>query len=125
MYDKNVKGEVIMSNLFQIGADLDACGGLLPIVKVLKRGVMPLVQIGIPILLIIFGTVDLGKAVISSDEKEVKAAQGRLIKRFIYAAAIFFVTTLVVVVMNVVSKGGEGDTSSWQNCWENAYIVTK
>lgn len=100
--------------------DIDACGGLGPIVKVIRRGVFPLVQIGIPILLIIFGTIDLGKAVISSDEKEVKAAQGRLIKRFIYAAAVFFVVTLVTVVMNIVAQGGEGDTTSWQACWASA-----
>lgn len=108
-----------MSNLFQVGA-LDACGGLLPIVKVIRKGVFPIVQIGIPILLLIFGTIDLGKAVISSDEKEVKAAQSRLIKRCIYAALIFFVTTLVSVLMNIVGNGGVGDTTSWQSCWEAA-----
>ncbi len=109
-----------MSNLFQIGASLDACNGLLPIVKVIRKGVFPLFQIGIPILLIVLGTIDLGKAVISSDDKEVKAAQNRLIKRFIYAAAVFFVVTFVTVVMNIVSKGGEGDTESWANCWSAA-----
>ena len=53
--------------------DLDACGGLLPIVKVIRQGLFPLFQIGIPIVLIIYGTIDLGKAVIASDEKEIKA----------------------------------------------------
>lgn len=107
-----------MSNLFQIGA-LDACGGLLPVVKVI-RAVIRLIQWVIPIGLIIYGTIDLGKAVISSDDKEVKAAQNRLIKRFIYAAAVFFVVTFVTVVMNLVAKGGEGDTESWANCWKAA-----
>ena len=86
--------------------DLDACGGLLPIVKVIKQGLFPLFQIGIPIVLIIYGTIDLGKAVIASDEKEIKAAQSRLIKRFIYAAMVFL--------------GGEGDTTSWKSCWRAA-----
>jgi len=101
---------------------MDACGGLLPIVRLIRKGVFPLVQIGIPILLIVFGTIDLGKAVISSDEKEVKAAQGRLIKRFIYAALVFFVVTFVSVVMNIVATGGEEgvNTKSWQNCWDAA-----
>lgn len=110
-----------MTNLFQIGA-IDSCGGLLPIVRVIRKGVFPLVQLFIPIVLIILGTVDLGKAVIASDDKEVKAAQGRLIKRFIYAALIFFVTTLVSVLMDLVSKGGDdaGDTTSWQSCWRSA-----
>ena len=110
-----------MTNLFQIGA-IDSCGGLLPIVRVIRKGVFPLVQLFIPIILIILGTIDLGKAVIASDDKEVNASQGRLIKRFIYAALIFFVTTLVSVLMDLVSKGGDdaGDTTSWQSCWRSA-----
>ncbi len=98
----------------------DVCQGLGPIVKLVRRGVFPIIQIGIPIVLIVLGTVDLGKAVISSDEKEVKAAQGRLIKRFIYAALVFFVVTFVTVVMNIVAKGSESDadTTSWSACWE-------
>ena len=62
-----------MTNLFQIGA-IDSCGGLLPIVRVIRKGVFPLVQLFIPIILIILGTIDLGKAVIASDDKEDKAA---------------------------------------------------
>ena len=33
-----------MTNLFQIGA-IDSCGGLLPIVRVIRKGVFPLVVI--------------------------------------------------------------------------------
>ena len=103
-------------DLFLIG---DACGGLLPLVKVIVA-IIKIFMIIVPIGLIIFGTIDLGKAVIASDEKEVKAAQGRLIKRFIYAALIFFVPMLVGVIMNVVSAGGKGDTTSWSTCWRSA-----
>ena len=106
-------------NLFEIGA-IDSCNGLLPIVKVIRRGLFPIVQLGIPILLIILGTFDLGKAVISSDEKEVKAAQSRLIKRFIYAALVFFVVTLVSALMNIVAQGGQDGTDSWEACWNAA-----
>ena len=65
------------------------------------------------------GSIDLGKAVISSDEKAVKAAQSMLIKRCIYAAAIFFVVTIVKVVMNIVSTGAAG-TGGWEECWKAA-----
>ena len=111
-------------DLFLIGAT-DACGGLLPIVKIVVS-VIKIFMIIIPILLILYGTIDLGKAVIASDEKEVKAAQGRLIKRFIYAALIFFVPLLVGVVMNLVAAGDtgsttqNGSTTSWENCWTAA-----
>jgi hypothetical protein len=109
-----------MLDLFQMGVTGSDCGGLLPLVRVIRKGLFPLVQIIIPIGLIIYGTIDLGKAVIASDEKEVKAAQSRLIKRFIYAALIFFVVTLVSALMSIIATGGEGDTNSWSDCWRAA-----
>lgn len=112
--------------LFQIGAGVvnDNCGGLGSIVRLIKKGVFPIIQIGIPILLIIMGTVDLGKAVISSDEKEVKGAQSRLIKRCIYAVVIFFMVTLVSIVMGLVATSqdknvSKKDANSWAVCWDS------
>lgn len=105
----------------------DSCGGLLPIVRIIRQGIFPIIWIGIPIILILLGTIDLGKAVISSDEKEVKAAQSRLIKRCIYAVLVFFVATLVNVLMNIVSSSGttnddinDVQSSSWSDCWRAA-----
>ncbi len=109
-----------MDKLIQIGEIDDGCRGLLPLVRVIRRGLYPIVQILIPIVLIIYGIIDLGKAVIASDEKEIKAAQSRLIKRCIYAALIFFVVTLVTVIMDIISNGADSDTSSWSNCWNAA-----
>ena len=110
-----------MSNLVQIGVDY--CGGLGPIVGIIKKGFMPLVQIAIPIILIVYGVIDLGKSVIASDEKEIKAAQSRLIKRCIYAAAIFLVVFFVTIVMNLVAAAKDDtnsiDTTSWQKCWNS------
>ncbi len=114
-----------LSNFFQLAkiGELDkSCKGLRPIVKVIKLGVFPIIQIGIPILLLVFGVVDLGKAVISSDEKEVKQAQSRLVKRCIYAVAVFFITTLVSVLMNLVAYGAdssEANTTGWATCWNS------
>ncbi len=105
-------------NIFLIA---DACEGLGPIVSVIK-GLFNIIKIFVPILLLIFGVIDLAKAVIASDEKEIKEAQGRLIKRFIYAALVFFVVTFVSVLMNMVAQGGskDADTVSWENCWRAA-----
>lgn len=108
-----------MLELIQL-ADIDACGGLLPIVKVIRNGLFPIVYAIIPIVLILYAVIDFGKAVIASDEKEVKAAQSRLIKRCVYAALIFFVVYLVQAIMDIVSKGGTGNTDGWKACWEAA-----
>lgn len=113
-----------MNSLLQIADVGAACGDLLPILTVIRRGVFPLLQIGIPVILVILGTVDLAKAVISSDDKEVKAAQSRLIKRILYAAVIFFMTTIVSLVMNIIatSSGGSDITGvrDWRDCWDQA-----
>ena len=97
------------------------CAGLLPVVKIIYR-LVKIFQWGIPIALILYGTIDLGKAVIASDEKEIKSAQSRLIKRFIYAALVFLVVALVEAFMNLVASSGsdDSDTSSWQDCWSAA-----
>ncbi len=98
---------------------------LIPIVKFLKHGVLPIFQIGIPIILIVMGTIDLGKAVLSSDDKEIKAGTGRLIKRAIAAIFVFFIATFVSLVMGLFgsSKSTEDTnvqgTGSWKDCWDN------
>ena len=79
-----------MLDLVQLMAT-DPCNGLLPVVQFIRRGIFPIIQIGIPIILIIMGSIDLGKAVMSSDDKEIKGATSKLIKRVIMAVAIFFV----------------------------------
>ena len=100
---------------------VDYCGELAPVIRLVKS-VVGLIQFGVPILLIVFGMIDLGKAVMSSKEDEMKKAQGTLLKRFIYAVAVFLVVTLVMFVMNLVSDSQKGskdkaDTSSWLTCW--------
>ena len=69
----------------------------------LKNVVFDIIKIGVPILLIIMGAIDLGKAVMASDDKEIKAATSKLIKRAIAAAAVFFAVTIVDVVMGLVA----------------------
>ena len=96
---------------------------LVPVFKFIKYGVYPIIQIGIPILLILMGTIDLGKAVLSSDDKEIKAATGKLIKRAIAAVAVFFVATIVSLVMGMFGSSGADEntnvtgTESWKDCW--------
>lgn len=86
---------------------------LLPIIGFIKS-VLLVIQIIIPIGLIIYGTIDLGKAVIASKEDEIKKNQQVLIKRAIAAVLVFLVATIVTFLMGFVG----GDT--WKDCWQNA-----
>ena len=100
------------------------CTDILPLIRLVRHGLIPIIQIGIPIILIVLGMLDLGKAVMASKEDEIKNAQKMLIKRAIYAVAIFFVVLIVNAVFNLV--GGNADqeianeTASWKTCWDQA-----
>lgn len=100
---------------------LDTCSDLAPLIKLIKHGVIPLIQIGIPIILIVLGMLDLGKAVMASKEDEIKNAQKMLLKRCIYAVAIFFVVLIVQLVFGLLSTTDDDDISStstsWSDCW--------
>ena len=111
-----------MLELFQIldgipAVDLTSCGGLGPVIKFIKFGIMPIIQFGIPIMLILFGSLDLGKAVMSQDDKEIKGATGKLIKRAIAAAIVFFIPWIVNLVMSLISTSGIEGTGAWATCW--------
>ncbi len=66
-----------------------------------------ILRIVAPILLIIFAMIDLGKAVISSDDKAINQAVTTLIKRALAAAIIFFIPTIIALVFNLVGNAGE------------------
>ena len=73
-------------------------------------------KIAIPILLIIFGMIDLGKAVVSNDDKEIKNATTKLAKRAVAAVVIFFIPTLVGFIFSIVA-GFNGDVKkTYEKC---------
>ena len=70
--------------------------GLIPTVT---STIVLIIQIGVPVLLIIFGMFDLGKAVIAQKEDEIKKGQSTFFKRLIAAILVFFVVTIVKLVV--------------------------
>lgn len=99
----------------------DFCTGLSQVI-ILLGNIIRLIRWIIPMGLILFGLLDLGKAVIAGKEDEMKKAQGTLIKRVIYAVAVFLVVTLVQLVMGIVDGAETDDTGeltndSWLTCW--------
>ena len=77
----------------------------------LLKSFLQVLQIVIPIGLIIMGTIDLGKAVISSNEDDIKKGQKAFMKRCLAAVLVFLVVTIVNFVTGFV--GG----TEWSACW--------
>lgn len=101
---------------------LSACTDLAPIIRLIKFGVLPVLYVGIGIVVLILVIIDIAKAVVAGDEKEVKAAQKAALRRVIYGVAIFFVVVLVNMVFNLLGSSGataNGDVENptWYNCW--------
>lgn len=71
-------------------------------IQTLVSTVVTAVQVAIPVLLVIFGMIDLGKAVVASKEDEIKKGQQTFIKRLIAAAIVFLVVFIVKVLLNIV-----------------------
>jgi len=69
-------------------------------------------KIVIPLLLIIFGMIDLGQAVIGSKEDDIKKATNKLLRRAIAAVVIFFIPTIVGALMGLVGSFKDDKTAS-------------
>ena len=94
---------------------LDFCSKTANIWQVLGYVVM-VIKIIIPLLLIIFGMVDLGKAVISSDDKAISKAVNQLIRRFIAAVVVFFIPTIVSALFNALSIMSSEEQKDYNVC---------
>lgn len=98
------------------GIDNFVFSGMFPYVV---STIVMIVKIVVPILLIIFGMLDLAKAVIASKEDEIKKAQMTFVKRLIAAVIVFFVVSLVQVVIRFVAGGDEDSVMGCFNCFVN------
>ena len=99
---------------------LDNCQGLGALVAVVHK-IVNILWMLIPIALILFGIIDLGKAVISSDDEEIAGAKSKLLKRVLYAVAVFLIVWLVNLVLGILADSNislVGDTDSWLRCWK-------
>ena len=101
------------------GIDNFVFSGMFPYVV---STVVMLIKIIVPILLIIFGMLDLAKAVIASKEDVIKKAQMTFVKRLIAAVIVFFVVSLVQIVVRFVSGNDENSIMGCFNCFVNGSV---
>ncbi len=79
--------------------------------------VITVIKIAVPVLLVIFGMIDLFKGLTAQKEDEIKKGQQMFIKRLISAAIIFFVISIVQLLVSFVA-GDEG-IMTCANCFLN------
>ena len=70
----------------------------------LSNTVINIMQIAVPVILVIMGTVDLVKAVSSQKDDDIKKAQGVFIKRLIMGALVYFVVVIVKLLISIIGN---------------------
>ena len=78
-------------------------------------------KIAIPVIIVLLALLDLGKAVMAGEEKEIKATQKLLIKRLVYGVLIFFLPMIVKAVFSLFD--GNYLNSESKVCYECATNV--
>jgi hypothetical protein len=94
--------KVSTQNTYSCGnGALENISGMLPYVT---STIYLIIEIAVPVLLILYGMFDLGKAVIAQKEDEIKKGQATFFKRLIAAILVFFVLMIVKLVIGFVSE---------------------
>ena len=93
-----------MEGLF-LGAMTNFCANTHKILS-LVGWVLTIFKIAIPVIIIIIGLVDLGKAAVSSKPEEIKKSVGSLLWRLVGGIAIFFVPTIVLLIFGWATNLG-------------------
>lgn len=86
---------------------------LQPFINIVST-IINLIKIGVPIILIVLGMIDMGKAVASQKDDKIKAGQKILISRLITGGIVFFIVAIVQMLVSII-EGATGK-SEIMNC---------
>ena len=84
------------------------------------RYVILILQIAVPVILVLLGTIDLIKGISAQKEDEIKKGQQIFIKRLIAGAIVFFVFAIVKLVVSVASNGDRENVMTCAYCFLKA-----
>lgn len=76
-----------------------------------------LIQIVVPILLVVFGSIDLVKGIVAQKEDDIKNGQRMFVKRLIVAAIIFFVFVGVKMIISFVADNNSNRIIDCTDCF--------
>lgn len=83
---------------------LDGCGWIPNATINFIANIVDIIKIFVPILLIIMGAIEFGKAVMAQQEDQIKKSQTAFIQKVIAGAAVFFVIVLVGWLLKVINN---------------------
>ena len=79
--------------------------------------IINVIKIVVPVLLVIMGMIDLMKGVTAQKEDEMKKGQQIFVKRLISGALVFFVFTIVQLIVSFVADDEEANIMTCASCF--------
>lgn len=73
---------------------------------------LTIIQWVVPVLLILWGTIDLVKSVVAGKEDDIKKNQKTLVRRIISAVIVFLIPAMVSILLGLIG------TEGWKACWD-------
>lgn len=92
--DPNCSVNEVCKKIFGVKTDEDS-------IRYMIDSILLYIRIIVPILIILLGSLDFAKAVLSGKEDEMKKAQTTFMKRLIAGVVVFFVPVIVDLVMSL------------------------
>ena len=87
--------------------------------------IIGIIQIGVPIILVLMGTLDLFKGISSQKDEDIKKGQKLFIKRLIVGALIFFIAVIVKFLTSIVADASSADAIECIDCFINGAASCK
>ena len=79
---------------------------------------LDLVKFFIPILLIIYCTIDIFKIIVSKKEDEIKKLRKDIFNKILYSVLIYLIPVLIPFILNIINNLiPMGYDNSWKDCW--------
>jgi hypothetical protein len=102
---------MLLADTFDMGTFCTGSAGLLQFVGY----ILTIVKIAIPILIVAFGLLDFGKAVVGSKDDLIKKSAISLLRRVVAGIVIFFLPTLVLTIFDAISDYSN-NKDDFDNC---------
>ena len=103
--------------------NLYSCGMLLltdipPLLPKIIHIIYLMVQIAVPILLVLFGSIDFIKSITSQKDDEIKKGRQTFISRLIAGVLVFFVFSIVRLIISIVNDDSSNGIGRVLDCVE-------
>lgn len=115
-YINSSKSSKLMKGVF-CGAGKGAITDIPTKIPELTSTMFTIVQVAVPIILVIMGSLDLFKGITSGKEDEMKKGRQMFIKRLVIGAIIFLVVIIVKLIISVVADTGVDNMIDCIDCF--------